>query len=78
MTSVEQLYEEAMRLAPEERKALAAWILEATDDDTEFDSYWAPILQERLAGMYCGREAVSGSAALQAARQHLDELRSHG
>ena len=75
MTSVEQLYEEAMRLAPEEREALAAWILQATDD-TEFDSYWVPILRERLAAME-SREAIGGSAALMAARQHLDELRSH-
>lgn len=57
MTTAEQLYEEALRLAPDERERLAYRLQGSLEQEPDYTEAWARELERRLEDLRSGRVA---------------------
>ena len=74
--TIDDLFEQAMRLPPEARARLATLLIESLDDSVlgPFDELWLTEAQRRLDDIRSGRvRTIPGDEALQSVRDALGQ-----
>ena len=75
--AAQKLFEEAMKLSPEERERLAQQLLDsavAANDDWANEETWSPAARERLEGALVKGSADIAAGRMVGAREFLSKL----